>query len=314
MTKGGSRKGMHTALLVTVLGVGALELVASAAAYRATISETDLQDLAKAVTELPLGALRLGTPWLRPRVLQYVNTEHALGLVAPDESGLAKVWVIVAEGQTPTELALPKTPTRVQAFGGLELLEYELDLPLLRVDLLESDALKVSADGRPCRTKRGKTARAKDGQTRSARARRWDCRPGELRTDIVEVAYSPRRCLAGDALAGRLIRLELPKVDEPGLLRAHLGFGDFNARLRSDGQIAIRVMEGDQTRASFLVSDDQGWHPFEVELAGGAPLSIELEPSDSGTYGADGQARPRPPHTFCFEARVLDSVSEGTRR
>jgi hypothetical protein len=290
-------------LLALVVAVGCVETLAAARAYRSTISESDLETVTERLLELPRQEVRLGTPWLRPRLLQHLPADHNLGLVAADESGLERIWVVVASGQEPVDVDVQGVALSRRRFGGLDVLEYAGPGGRVRNSLVDADELRVEVDGRRCRNKPAKSG--------SALARRWDCRPGGLQSDVVEVAYRPRRCLRGDALEGRTLRLELPAgLESAGTLRGHLGFGDFNSRLRSDAQVAIRVLQGerDELRADFIVSDDEGWRPFELALPAGGPLAVELRVSESGSFDAKGRSVPRPAHHFCFEARVLDDL------
>jgi hypothetical protein len=284
-----------TALLALILGVGVVELGMAASSYRSTISDADFTALATALESHPDRRVRLGSPWLDSRLRQHLNSEQRLGLASPDELGGRALFVVVATGEEPRGVQLQGEALSRERFGGLELLTYAGPGPSMSVDWLDAD-LEISLNGKNCRARKRKAGRE------------WRCGGANIRTDVIEVAYRARRCFSGSTTGGQTLRIA-PATTPLGarLLRGHIGFGDFNARLRSDAVADLRVYSGSELRAQFGASDDQGWRPFEVEIENGQKPSVELRISDSGTFGSTGKLESKDRHIFCLELRSFEA-------
>ncbi|MCB9567395.1 MAG: hypothetical protein H6710_09345 [Myxococcales bacterium] len=139
----------------------------------------------------------------------------------------------------------------------------------------------------------------------------FTCKSGELRPRFAEIAYAPRRCLLLDLEDGAEATLRIADAELGARLRGHLGFADFNARLRSDAPLLLRIAVDGEPLADLVFSDRQGWAAFEVPTPPGRhELVFTAIPTLAGTFGDQGY-RPRPAHSACLEARALAAGGAG---
>lgn len=136
----------------------------------------------------------------------------------------------------------------------------------------------------------------------------WNCKDGRARTRVIEVDYRPRRCLALGFDDGVIARIDLGEVELGNRLRGHVGFGDFNARLRADPTVMLEAWIDDQLMARWLFTDDQGWAPFALATEPGMhELELRVSSTLAGTWQRDGH-RSLPTDTVCLEARAFTEV------
>jgi len=149
-------------------------------------------------------------------------------------------------------------------------------------------ALVVESDGGPCRGKRT-----------------FKCDEGRVQPRVIEVDYRPRRCLEIDVSDGTTVRLIYRDMPLGTVLRGHVGWGDFNHRLRSDAPTNIALSINGDIRARWVATDTQGWRPLAVATTPGvADVEVAITPALQRTWGRDGYGA-RAPHPVCFELRAL---------
>ena len=286
-------------VLGAVLGVAALEWIASAVVYRPAIEPGDWQAASAAIDDLPPDQpVWLGTPWLGPRARLHLPPMARWEAVAPPDLrgaprfhvlGLAgDAWSSVLEADL-EDLPAP-TLTNTTPLGGLTLYTYEQPAAGVRLADFVADAarLEVQTEGGTCRGRRGRT-----------------CDEGRVDPAVAEVGYRPRRCLKVDLEDGVAVALRYPGMPTGDVLRGHVGVDDFNARLRSDSPVRVRVRIDDELRAQWLVTDAQGWWPFALVTEPGThDVELELTPAVQGTWQKSGYT-PGRGHGACVELRSL---------
>lgn len=296
-----ARRGwpLSRALLVGVLALALVEWIAAARAYRTTITPDDWDALRQEIAGVPADEpVLLADDWLGPRARMAIPRLARTESTAPyDLRSPAKIHVIGWSGRGWSEglqhdLEDRPAPTleQTQDFGALSLTTWAWPE---RAEVLASFvddvvSLRASADGRACKGKRT-----------------FKCRSARAQPQVVEVDYRPRRCLEVTVDEGGSMRMTYPDMPLGTVLRGHVGWGDFNRRLRSDAPATIEIRIGDRLAARFTVSDAQGWHPIAVATAPGtADVSVDVVPATPGTWQRGGYT-PRPPHPPCFELRSL---------
>ena len=91
-------------------------------------------------------------------------------------------------------------------------------------------------------------------------------------------------------------------------LRGHVGFGDYNARLRDDAPADLRVRIDGEEQLRITVSDMEGWRPFAIATTPArADVELEITAGLSGTwqrttYGVTVM------RTICLEARTIGAA------
>lgn len=280
-------------LLGCVVVLAAVEWVFAGFAYRSRLSLADWQAVAAAVAALPPDEpVLVADAWLGPSARGHVPAlARSLGL--PDLHGAPRLHVLaLGDPLTPTvtdDLAgLAPEPTGADDLGALTLHHFAAPgaSPVLW-DILSAPDL-AARDVRPCR--------------RSGNS--WSCKHGRLTIRHAEVGYRPRRCLAVDVADGVTVELQA-RVPLGARLRGHLGFHDFNGRLRDDAPVVVELAIAGVTRARWTITDMQGWAAFELPTSPGpADLTVRVTPLLTGTFtpaGYDPSARRVP----CLELRAL---------
>lgn len=288
------------ALLGTVAAVALVEWIASAVAYRPVLAPHDWEAAAEALAELPADEpVWLGTPWLGPRARLHLPRLARWDAVAPpDLRGAPRFHVLGLSGdrwaptlQADLEDLPPPTLVSTRSLGGLALHAYEQPAAGTRLLGLVEDAgrLRVETVTGSCR-----------GNGRS-----WKCAEGRVELTTVEVDHRPRRCLRLELTDGTTVRLRLPGATTGDVLRGHVGVHDFNARLRSDAPVRVRVAVDDRRAGQWLVSDAQGWWPFAVRTEPGThDVELEVTVAVRGTWQRTGY-EPGQTHAPCVELRAL---------
>ncbi|MFO0632802.1 MAG: hypothetical protein U0168_08130 [Nannocystaceae bacterium] len=288
------RSGLAAAL-------GALALIEAAAALwaaREPIGPDDWTALAQAIDargdEAPV---LLATGWLGPSARMHVPAIAQLdALTLPDLHGvprfhvvgLGAVWSDALESAREGVAAPRQVAT--QAIGPFSWASYEGDGARVLTTLTRDGAgLVARTDAGPCRGRE-----------------RLRCDEGEIAPRIVEVDYQPRRCLGLSLRDGTTVTLQWSAVTLGHRLRGHIGMGDYNARLRNDAPVDVRVrIDGVLVRHA-TVTDAQGWWPFELPTEPGrGRVELELVAGLSG--GWSGRNYDGTPHrTICLELRALE--------
>ncbi|NVB36997.1 hypothetical protein G6O69_04090 [Pseudenhygromyxa sp. WMMC2535] len=292
-------------LLGLVFGLAVVELLASFLAYDESIDDADWRGVDAKLTGHEDEPLLVASDWLGARArmeLPHARSPAMIG--APDLRGEARFWLLTHARERPwgeglrAELEdLPEPElVAVHSFGELVLREYVLaDAASERLSMLDALAeAEVSSDAGACRG------------TGDA----WRCKEGRLSRRLVEIDYHPRDCLAVELGGGAQARVDLGRVELGDRLRGHVGFGDFNARLRSDPVGMVEVWIDGAAAARWLFTDDQGWAAFALETPPGEhALELRLSTSVLGTWQAAGYEG-QPNDVFCVEARSLLEEAE----
>lgn len=288
------------ALLGLILALAAAEWIAAARAYRTTLPAAAWRELDAHLAASDPGLLVLADPWLGPRARRELAAlADPRAIAPPDLDGVARLTILGREGAgDPWTAALreawgPRPLPRaaaVEAVGPFVLHRFDLDgASRVTFDL-------VALAGVEARDLRGRCTPG-DGVLR--------CKSGEIRRAFAEVAYSPRRCLRFDLEDGAQATLTAADVALGERLRGHLGFDDFNARLRSDGPVLLQIAVDGEPLADLTFTDRQGWAAFEVPTPPGRhTLTVTLLPALAGTWGDRGY-QARPAHAACLELRAL---------
>ncbi|MEZ4385603.1 MAG: hypothetical protein R3A79_30070 [Nannocystaceae bacterium] len=292
--------------LALLLGLAAVEWAAAARAYRATLTPAAWAALDARVAALladsPDELLLLADPWLGPRGRQAIAALTDPRALAPHDLHGAPRFTIITRGGDPWARAwlreawgarpLPRA-AEVLDVGPFTLHRFEVAAAAVTFDLLAAvdagAAVQVSDERGRCRGRGGV----------------YTCAFGQVLREYVEIAYRPRRCLAFAVEGGVPIRLDLPRAALGERLRGHLGFTDYNARIRGDAPARVEIAVDGRRRAALTISDRQGWAAFEVATPPGAhDVSVTVTPGLSGTWG-DGGYDSRPTRRPCLELRAL---------
>ena len=302
-------------MLALILGVAGLEWVAAARAYRPTLSKADWNALDQYLREHSdeVGLVVLADHWLGPRGRAQVEAlRKPLSVAPPDLYGVPRLTIISRDRDDPWSPWLrdewgprarpsAKSIAEVGAFFVHTFALHDADQTLF--DLAEIATQKP----------RSITIRDGLGRCRGSSDKnmgRWICKQGRVIRAYAEIAYRPRRCLRFAVQDGAPIRVSLSKITLGDRLRGHLGFTDFNARIRSDAPALVEITIDGQPRATLTISDRQGWAAFEVATPRGRhDLEITVTPALSGTFGPEGYDR-RPTHLPCLELRALEAPQE----
>ena len=289
-------------LLVGVLSVAVLECVVSALVYRSPIDEEDWRALDQALDpELPV---YLATDWLDPVArMESAQLARLENLARPDLHGASRFAVVGFSGDAWSErlqadledLPAPQVEDE-RSFGALQLTTYSLTTGAQQDDLLSQPArLAVSNRDGKCR---GRNGRFTCGRGRNANAK--------VEPTVAEIDYRPRRCLGVDVDDGDEVHVQVPDFAFGDVLRGHLGFDDFNMRLRSDATVSLTVKADGSPIGRWSFSDAQGWAAFAVATPPGAShLELVIQPSVRGTWDSKGH-RSRPVHRACVEVRSFE--------
>lgn len=284
--------------LIALGGIGVLELAIGAFAYR---DRPDADDFAALAARLD-GEARpelvvLADEWLGPLARMFVAAlADPASAARPDLRGVTQVTVVGLgddwSASLTRELEDMPPPRRIASedVGPFRIATWEHAQPERVLDGLLARAAAVrgrSGEG-PCRGR---------GDLR--------CGEGNVAARIVEVDYRPRRCLAIDLRDGARLELELDDVATGTMIRGHLGFGDFNARLRQDAPIGLEILVDGEPLARWTVADAQGWWPFAVATTPGRHrVTTRVALPQSGTWQGTSYD-PTPTRTVCLEWRTF---------
>lgn len=289
----------RAAVVLGVIGlVAALEWFAAARAYRSLLTDADWDAAAAALAALPADEpVVLADAWLGPLARARLPAlQRSLG--RPDLHGVPRFHVL-ALGQPLTadlraDLAgLDLEPLGRDDLGALALHHYHSQSSgHVLWDILDQPALTPADRAGPCRKAQ----------------RSWTCKHGRVAVRHAEIGYRPRRCLTVDMADGEALELR-GRVELGHRLRGHLGFSDFNGRLRNDAPAVVEIAVDGAPRARWLLSDSQGWAAFELATTPGpAELTVRVTSLLAGTFtpgGYDPEARRIP----CLDLRALTDAA-----
>lgn len=289
-------------LLHSVAALVLIELTASLISYRSRIFDEDWEAVREAANpELPL---YVATAWVDPVARMELPAAAELdALGRPDLRGVSRFSVLgVGKSQWSEDLQsdledLPAPSLEsTQRFGALTLSTYSLRAGSRVADLSEVPSkLDVEVDGTAC----------------SHRGTRWTCgrgqaATGEVEYTMAEIDYRPRRCLAAALDDGARLEIRAEGSELGDVLRGHVGFDDFNRRLRSDAVVSVEIQVDGDVAGRWVFSDDEGWQPFAVAVPPGVhDLTVVAQPTARGTWERQGYDGSRA-HRFCLELRSFE--------
>ncbi len=291
-------------VLVLLAVIASAEVWAAARAYRTTLTDQVWADAAAAVAALPPDEpVALGSRWLGPLARMHLPALRSdLAVAPPDLLGLPRFHVLghvdsPNAGAWSAELAddLADLPPPVHRgttnLGPLQLHHYEQPAAgLLVMDWLTvPNSLQLHDRAGRCR--------------RSASS--WTCKHGRVAVRTVEVAYRPRRCFVVDVDDGASVEWIMSGVTLGDQLRGHLGFAEFNGRLRSDAPALVELYIDDAPAGQWTVTDSQGWAAFAAETPQGRhDVRVRLTPTLGGTWTDRGYSL-QTRRSACLELRAF---------
>ena len=291
-------------LLGILCALAVIEIMAAALEYRERVVPEDWG----AVTQILEGhegePVIVASEWLGPSARMNLAAARTWDSIAyPDLRSFERFWLLTHARERPwrgplrAELeGLPRPElVAVHPAGDLRLHEYRQAVGPERLDLLDSIASVSTPRGR-CTAGEG----------------RWTCKDGSLSVRVLEIDYRPRRCLAVELDDGGEASVSLGRVELGDRLRGHVGFGDFNARLRSDPSARVEVWLDGALAARWLFSDDQGWAAFALATPPGShEVELRVAQTVSGTWQRDGY-QGAPKDVLCVELRSFLEGGDGS--
>lgn len=288
---------LAAAALVLLGALGALELLGSAFVYRDQIDASDWDAAAQALEELPEDApVILAQPWLGPTGRMSIPVLRTpMSVALPDLRGHGRIHTIGYEdtgarrldelwdgGTRPTLVGTRET-------GSLIVATWDFEPERTLWDWTRQSPERMDAGG-PCR----------GAETRK-------CPRGRVRLRFGEVDYEPRWAWWADLEDGATLRFA-DRVVLGNTLRGHIGFSDFNARLRSDAPVRVVVRVNEVTHKTFVVSDEEGWRSFEIATTpGAAEVEVELSTTLRRVWNERGYGMP-PNRSVGLELRALEAA------
>jgi hypothetical protein len=282
-------------LLAGVLGLAVLETLAGTCAYRNRLGEDDWAAAAEAIADLGNEPVFIANRWLDPLARSRLpSTARVEAVARADLRGLRRFHVLGFAGTRWSDALaddledLPEPQiVHSRTLHDLTLTTYTLETGEVVADLTAAP-VRIETDGGPCRG-----------------SGPWKCKEGRIEARIAEVDHRPRSCLVLDLADGVEARLTFAPTPGADRLRGHVGFTDFNGRLRSDAPAAFTFEQDGRIADRLVFTDAQGWQPFAVGLPDpDAPITVGIRTAVRGRWGASGYEahRPRP---ICVELRAL---------
>lgn len=287
-------------LLGLLCALALIESMAAFLEYRERIAEDDWELVAQVLDGHEGEPVIVASEWLGPSARMHLaQTRTWDSLAFPDLRGFQRFWLLTHTGERPwreplqAELEELPRPTllAVHRAGELTLHEYSQGVGALRFSLLDSIET-VSTDRGRCTENDG----------------RYRCREGRAEVRVIEVDYRPRRCLAFELDDGVMATVELGELELGNRIRGHVGFGDFNDRLRADPSARLELWIDDAIVGRWVFSDDQGWAAFALALPdlartpGRHRVALRVGTTVGGTWQRKGH-RSSPTDTLCVELR-----------
>jgi hypothetical protein len=285
-------------LLGLLCALALVESIAAFLAYRERVEVDDWQALEQLLAEHEGEPVIVASEWLGPSARMHMTRTRSWDSVAfPDLRGFERFWLLTHAEERPwrgplraelEELPRPEL-LAIHRVGELALHEYQQQVGTPTFSLLDSIG-EVS-------TSRGRCS----GESGSFR-----CKEGRVGVRLLEVDYRVRRCLALELEDGVMATVELGEVELGDRIYGHVGFGDFNARLRADPSARLELRINDVIAGRWVFTDDQGWAAFALVTAPGRhELELRVGTTVGGTWQHDGH-QSSPTDTLCVELRGFD--------
>lgn len=285
-------------VLGLVCALAVVEIIAAFLEYRPRLRDADWQEMQALIEQRdPEGALPVivAGDWLGPLARMHLPGARSWDAVAyPDLRSFERFWLLAHNRERPwrgrlrDELEAAPRPELVgiHKFGEIELLEYRQVVAPQVFALLDSiDAVS--------------TERGRCNDSGSA----WSCKDGRVAIRTVEVDYRPRRCVTVELDDGVMAKLELGKLELGDRIHGHVGFADFNARLRSDPSARVELWIDDRVAGRWVFTDDQGWASFALATPPGRhTLELRVGTTVAGTWQRQGHTN-SPTDVLCVELR-----------
>lgn len=228
----------------------------------------------------------------------------------PDLRGVASFDVLRDRRAGPSSetrwqalLARDSQPTRasIERAGPLLVEHWNVERAERIVDGLtypRAPRIKIISDAE--RTCRGNPATGYECPGQQGASRR-------IQEQYAEIDYEPRRCLSIPLQHAASVSLLHPNFERGDRIVGHLGFEDFNARLRNDGPITMTIQVAGETVARSTFTNADGWAGFEFPTTPGAgPLTVSLHANAPGRWASDPERYARSAtRRVCLELRAL---------
>lgn len=288
-------------LLGLLCTLAAVETIAAFLEYRTRLRDEDWDAVREIVADQDAPVIA-ASEWLGPSARMNLASARSWDAVAfPDLRSFDRFWLLTHARERPwprwlsaelEELPRPELVS-IHDVGELSLHEYRQDVAPERFSLLESIG-EVS-------TERGRC---------SGGAGRWRCKDGRVAVRTVEIDYRPRRCLAFELDDGVMATVELGTLELGDRIHGHLGFADFNARLRADPSARVELWIDGAVAGRWVFTDDQGWAALALATPPGQhELALRVGTTTSGTWQREGH-RSSPTDIACIELRGFGDGGE----
>jgi hypothetical protein len=288
-------------LLGLLCTLAAVETLAAFLEYRTRLHAEDW-DAVREIVEDDEVPVITASEWLGPSARMNLASARSWDAVAfPDLRSFEHFWVLAHTREPPwrgwlrAELEEQPRPelVSVHRVGELSLYEYRQDIVPERFSLLES-IVDVS-------TERGRCSTGDE---------RWSCKDGRVAVRTVEIDYRARRCLALELDDGVMASIKLGKLELGDRIHGHLGFADFNARLRADPTARVELLIDGAVVGRWVFTDDQGWAAFALATPPGKhELELRVGTTTTGTWQREGH-RSSPNDIACIELRGFGDGGE----
>jgi hypothetical protein len=294
-------------LLGLLCAFALVESIAAFLAYRERVVPEDWQAVEQLLDGHEGEPVIIASEWLGPSARMNLPQARSFDSVAfPDLRGFPRFWLLSHADERPwrgswraelEELPRPEL-LAIHSIGELTLHEYRQEVGTLTFAMLDS-IRSVSTDRGRC----------------SGDASDFRCKDGRASVRMVEIDYRVRRCLALEFEDGVLATVDLGKVELGDRIYGHVGFGDFNARLRADPSARVELRINDVIAGRWVFTDDQGWAAFGLATSPGQHhVELRVGTTVSGTWQREGY-KSSPTDTLCVELRGFDesalAVQEG---
>jgi hypothetical protein len=293
-------------LLGLLCALAAIETIAAFVEYRERVHEEDWNQVEGLLAQEPEAPVIVASEWLGPSARMHLPQARRWDSLAfPDLRSFDRFWLLShareRAWQGPLRAELEELPRpelmAVHRAGELTLHLYRQRVPAERFSLLESVRSVTTPMGR-CAAGRGL----------------WSCKEGRVSIRTVEVDYRARRCLAVELDDGVMATVDLGELELGPRLHGHVGFGDFNARLRADPTARVELWIDDDVAGRWVFTDDQGWAAFALALPpeeqGPRKVELRVGTTVGGTWQRDGHVN-SPTDTLCLELRGFAGDFEG---
>lgn len=285
-------------IAIAVAGLAAIEWIAALFAYRDPLDDTRWHELAEAIAARGDDApVLLATEWLSPTARMHVPAiAERTALLRADLHGLPRFHTVGLDAWSELlqrELEELPAPTLLEqrSIGPFVWATWAQPEAGTTLASILDAPLAVHSDAGSCRG-RGP----------------WKCNEGEVAGSIVEVDYRPRGCLGIAVSDGATVTLRWPDAELGTSLRGHVGFGDYNARLRDDAPADLRVRIDGEEQLRITVSDMEGWRPFAIATTPArADVELEITAGLSGTWQRKTYDT-TVVRTVCLEARTIGAA------